>query len=368
MRTVDSERMAHDQSGQTLWGSVPWQEWLDAPPSTEDPSQKKPVGWHKPCVPYIHGVNRLQTLDVWIPSLLHPPTSSTAPSDAQIRSSKGLWIVYIHGGAWRDANIKADSFAPTLHHILKSTNPSIAKIVGYASLDYTLSGGDGSEPSRQARHPDHIIDVLHGISFLQDILGLKDNYILIGHSCGATLSCQVLMNRERWRVPRVSVAGAPGSESVAPWNSPSPPEVIKPSVVIGLDGLYDLPGLIKDPGEKHARWIPEYEAFTRDAFGDDEETWRQVSPIYVKDWVGEWGRSTGMVVLVQSHDDTLVPYRQLAGFHETLKPAMAAGVDVIELPATCDHDALWETGDQIARIIVEALVEYLDKCDRSPHQ
>ncbi|KAK5051007.1 hypothetical protein LTR84_003566 [Exophiala bonariae] len=364
--------MADKSGSQTLWDSVPWQEWLDTPPSADDPSPTKPVGWHKPCVPYLHGANSLQTLDVWIPSpshsKSHPTTSSALPDDTQLLSRTGVWIVYIHGGAWRDATIKAASFAPTLHHILKSSDPATAKIAGYASLDYTLSGGEAGEASRNARHPDHIIDVLRGIGFLQDIVGFKDNYIILGHSCGATLLFQALMDRERWRIPRVVVAGEEHRSENAALSksaSPSPRSIIKPSVAIGLDGLYDLPGLIEDPGEKHSRWIPEYEAFTRDAFGDDKETWFDVSPVSVKDWVREWGRNDGMVVLVQSHDDTLVPYRQLTGFHESLKPAMDAGLEVFELPATGDHDALWETGDQIARIIVDVLIEYLDKIDRS---
>ena len=198
------------------------------------------------------------------------------------------------------------------------------------------------DPSREAKHPDHIVDVLRGLAFLQNEVGLGENYVLVGHSCGATLAFQVLMDVARW-----SSSSASASAPVR--------KVSKPVAVVGLDGLYDLPGLIKDPGEKHARWILEYEAFTRFAFGDDEQTWYDVSPISVKDWVGEWGRSDGKVVLVQSKDDTLVPYRQLEGMYQALKPSMAAGLDVFELPASGDHDELWQTGDQIAGIIVQVL-------------
>lgn len=181
------------------------------------------------------------------------------------------------------------------------------------------------------------------------------NYVLLGHSCGATLAFQVLMDVARWSSSSSSSSSV--SEETTPTTTGAAPirKVSKPVAVIGLDGLYDLPGLIKDPGEKHARWIPEYEAFTRFAFGDDEQTWYDVSPISVKDWVGEWGRNDGKVVLVQSKDDTLVPYRQLKGMYHALKPSIAAGLDVFELPASGDHDELWQTGDQIAGIIVEVV-------------
>lgn len=353
--------MATESNSQTLWDSVPWQEWRvdlsltgESGDKNKNNSNKPIIGWHKPTVPYIEGANKLQNLHVWVPSSSH---TSEPPKDAKILSRKGIWIVYIHGGAWRDPLIKADSFAPTLYHIVKSHASSLDWIAGFASLDYTLSGGGDkgggpdSDQSRTGKHPDHVVDVLRGVAFLQEIIGFAENYILLGHSCGATLSFQVLMDSARWVAPRLSGGERTGSTP----SVPSPPKVTKPITVIGLDGIYDLPGLVKDPGEKHARWIPEYEAFTREAFGDDEKTWLEVSPISVKDWVGEWGRNDGKVVLVQSHDDTLVPYRQLEGMRAALKPAVAAGVDVFELSASGDHDSLWETGNQIASIVVEVL-------------
>lgn len=368
--------MATESSSQTLWDSVPWHEWRVDLSSTGDSSdnnknKNKPItGWQKPAVPYMDGANKLQNLHVWVPSSSHsssqpqPPPQPPKNNDAEILSRKGMWIVYIHGGAWRDPLIKADSFAPTLHHIVGSHGSSLDRIAGFASLDYTLSGGGGGGPdsdsdpnsdrSRSGRHPDHVVDVLRGIVFLQEITGFAEDYILLGHSCGATLSFQVLMDGARWVVPPRLSGGSERADST-PSVPPPPPKVTKPIAVIGLDGIYDLPGLIRDPGGKHARWIPEYEAFTREAFGDDEKAWFEVSPVYVKDWVGEWGRNDGKVALVQSRDDTLVPYRQLEGMREALKPAVAAGVDVFELSASGDHDALWETGDQIASIVVEVL-------------
>lgn len=163
--------------------------------------------------------------------------------------------------AWRDPLIKADSFAPTLHHIVGSHGSSLDRIAGFASLDYTLSGGGGGGPdsdsdpnsdrSRSGRHPDHVVDVLRGIVFLQEITGFAEDYILLGHSCGATLSFQVLMDGARWVVPPRLSGGSERADST-PSVPPPPPKVTKPIAVIGLDGIYDLPGLIRDPGEARA--------------------------------------------------------------------------------------------------------------------
>jgi len=344
--------MAHEELN-SLWDSVPWQEWTDSPDAS---SSTEVVGWYKPSVPYVKGGHELQTLDLWLPSpsLSTPSTEGEQDAPEQVLLSQKNntankdWIVYIHGGAWCDPHIRAHSFGFTLHHLLNKFPSAFHNIAGIASLNYTLSPSEhhgGGTPSRSGKHPDHIVDVLRGLAFIQNVAGFKENYVLLGHSCGATLAFQVLMNVARWSP------------------SPEPPSatakvahVAKPSTVIGLDGLYDLPGLIKDPGEKHARWIPEYEAFTRFAFGDNQKTWYDISPVSVKDWVAEWGPEHGTVVLVQSKDDTLVPYRQLEGMREALKPpAVDESIVVFELPAKGDHDSLWQTGDQIAGIIDEVL-------------
>lgn len=349
--------MAQHEESDSLWDSVPWQEWEDSPDSS---SPKKVVGWYKPSVPYIRGGHELQTLDVWLPSPSLSTSSSSSAAEEEQRTPEQVflsqknknankcWVVYIHGGAWCDPDIRADSFGATLHHLLKFPE-SFSEIAGFASLNYTLSPSHHhgpATPSRSGMHPDHIIDVLRGLAFIQKVAGFGENYILLGHSCGATLAFQVLMDVERWSSP----SSSPEEQSAA-----QVPHVPKPFAVIGLDGLYDLPGLIKDPGDKHAGLIPAYEAFTRCAFGDDEKTWYDVSPISVKDWVGEWGPDHGTVVLVQSKDDTLVPYRQLEGMQEALKPAIGPSIEVYELPASGDHDELWQTGDQIAEILNEVL-------------
>lgn len=105
---------------------------------------------------------------------------------------------------------------------------------------------------------------------------------------------------------------------------------------MGLNGLYDLPTLIRESGEKHAHLLTEYEAFTRAAFGEDEIIWQHVSPISIKDWAQEWGRSDGTVVLVQSQEDSLVPYWQLVKQLKAHESSKLAGMKVFQLPATAN--------------------------------
>ena len=340
-------------SGDGLWDTVPWQAFPPSPGREESTLQ----AWHKHHVPYISGANALQNLDIWIP-VKHTDsasTSSTSGAPDDISRRPGIWIVYIHGGAWRDPLVTSSSFTPTIENIFKSHGSVLSKVAGFASINYTLSPYPDHEtlpsppkdpsqpvdPSRVGRHPDHIVDVLRGLSYLQNRAGFGDNYVLLGHSCGATLTFQVLEDISKWS------RGAATSHL----------NVVKPKTVVGLNGLYDLPTLIRDAGEKHARWSKIYEEFIRSAFGDEEKVWYDASPIAVQDWVSEWGRKDGKVVLVQSKEDSLVPYRQLQDFLSAWRNAQVQGVDVVEVAASGDHDELWEIGDRLAEIVVEVVNE-----------
>lgn len=329
--------MASDED-ETLWSSVPWQTGI--------------LAWHKHCVPYKMGANALQNLDVWVPHHASSslPTKGNRDEPPPLSTLQGTWVIYIHGGAWRDPLETSTSFTATLNHMLQkgnSTSPSASssKIAAFASLNYSLSAHPShpsSDPSRNTRHPQHILDVRRAIGFLQRLAHFGTNYVLLGHSCGATLTFQVIMDAMRWERTKEEDSG----RGVV---------VEKPRAAIGLNGLYDLPGLVHNPGEKHARWSDIYAEFTTGAFGADETVWRQVSPFYVRDWVVEWGRADAKVVLVQSREDTLVPYRQLEGMMTTLEAEKAKGLEVLEMAASGDHTELWEKGDRLAEIIEEVI-------------
>lgn len=114
------------------------------------------------------------------------------------KTQDSLFIVYIHGGAWRDPAIDATSFAKLESLLLK--HESIKHVAGLASMNYRLSPypshptdpSNPADPARNVKHPDHINDVLAAILYLQDKYCFEERYILVGHSCGATLAMQGL--------------------------------------------------------------------------------------------------------------------------------------------------------------------------------
>jgi acetyl esterase/lipase len=288
--------------------------------------------WTLTTVPYKPNANRLQTVDIWF-----PPDSE----------SRAAWVIYIHGGAWRDPLVLSDSFAATVSHL----EPTASKIAGIASINYSLSPHphhptqpsppkdleqETVDKSRVATHPDHIFDVLTALGFLQMKYGFGNNYVLIGHSCGATLALQVAMDHKRW----VDEC----------WGL----EVAKPKVVIGLNGLYDMPKLIHKPGEKHQKLAPVYTAFTKLAFGLDEKVWHDISPSSVDDWAKEW-KEGKKIILAQSSEDSLVPYCQTEDMLKQLNASKSGKLQVQEVPATGDHNFIWEEGQRLADIIIEAI-------------
>lgn len=58
--------------------------------------------------------------------------------------------------------------------------------------------------------------------------------------------------------------------------------------MIGLNELYDMRSIIREPGEKHAHLQRKYKSFTRLGLGDDEKVWHTMCPISVSNWKAEW--------------------------------------------------------------------------------
>lgn len=257
--------------------------------------------------------------------------------------NKDLWIIYIHGGAWQDPSQSSTTFNKIQSMLLSS--PVNSKIAAYASLNYRLSPypshqtdpSDPSDPSRNAKHPDHINDILTAILYLQEKYHFEDRYVLVGHSCGATLAMQVAMKRY-W-----------GSQYESTFALEL--NVIPPVAIVGLEGLYDLPLLVSNHQDQ-----PEYRDFITSAFGPSG--WDSASPTageYDESWPD--GR---LVVLAHSKEDTLVEAEQWERMKVVLEmqdwEERREGRKVVHFELKGDHDEVWETGNA-ARAIEYAVKE-----------
>nr|OQO31688.1 hypothetical protein B0A51_01036 [Rachicladosporium sp. CCFEE 5018] len=270
---------------------------------------------------------------------LHLPT--TPPKPAQ-----GIWLICIHGGAWCDPLITSTCFDATLKHLLSSSPAS--HISGIASLNYRLSPypshptepSSPHDPARNAKHPDHITDVLTAILFLQDKYKFGDRYILIGHSCGATLAFQVAKKRY-WGKQF-------GSTEALELN------VEPPFAIIGVEGIYDLPTFVEEYAHE-----PFYRGFVEHAFGRDEVVWKEASVVDV-DWEDSWTEGREIVIL-HSDADKLVSLKQPERMWKALgekgwkdDEGAERRKRFVKLKGL-DHDEVWEDGKALAEVIGETI-------------
>ena len=59
--------------------------------------------------------------------------------------------------------------------------------------------------------------------------------------------------------------------------------------------------------------------------------------------------------MVQSKEDTLVPYRQLEDMKAKLESSNASGIRLKELDAGGDHNDIWKEGHRLAEIVAEVM-------------
>ncbi|KAF9887499.1 hypothetical protein FE257_010077 [Aspergillus nanangensis] len=258
-------------------------------------------------------------------------TTRNAPKDS-------YWIVLIHGGAWRDPTQTATNYLLPVSKILPPTLP----IAGIASISYRLSAHPShpQDPQttdpydfRAAKHPDHILDVQDALAFLQNKYGFGDRYVLVGHSCGATLAFQSVMGGYRL------AAG------------------LAPRAILGVAGIYDLRRL----RDAHSD-VSAYQEFIEGAFGADENLWDEVSPAVVegKGGVGDEWRKGRLAVLAHSVDDGLVDLDQREAMKSALgqweeKGQVERSVETLDLKGA--HDEAWENGNELAEAITFTLAK-----------
>lgn len=306
-------------------------------------------------IPYLPDANRFQNLTIYLPktsessSLVGTPASSLP--DAGTPAELPRYQVHIHGGAWRDPGLTSASIEPTVAHAfsgdpsmpilaIASINYSVSPFPTHPSLPYDAVKDDHSDVAREAVHPEHVRDVLHGLAILRSF-GLTDqSYLLSGHSCGACLSLQALLQHPR----------AYGLADVG--------EAPRPAALLGLNGLYDLPALVNGLGASHEHLRSEYETLLSQAFGPAQGTWPAASPARfapaeIAERVRE-GKAPRLVVLDQSTEDQLVPMNQRDRLEANL--STVSGLQVVQgHRCTGLHAAPWELGVPIWQSVQDIL-------------
>lgn len=155
--------------------------------------------------------------------------------------------------------------------------------------------------------------------------------MLVGHSCGATLAYQVIM--DAW--------GSQGHTS--------PP---MPCCVVGVAGIYDFTGL----QHRHLD-MPIYRDFLQNAFGTD---WDYASPVHWLTNIGSlrqtWPQGR-LAIVAHSKDDGLVEPEQaqdmLKALTESRNASLTRRDELISLKGT--HDEIWSNGTELAAVILKAL-------------
>ncbi|KAL4930167.1 arylformamidase [Aspergillus undulatus] len=315
---------------------------------------------------FAYGVHDLQTVTVTrLPSQSHPASTSPAPATATAKNAEngddvdddkhGYWVILIHGGAWRDPTQTSSNYlTPALSILSSASPPPVQQISGLASISYRLSPHPShpQDPSalpsslRAAKHPDHLADVQSALAFLQKKYGFGGRYVLVGHSCGATVAFQTVMD---------SLKNKGTGEGEIKYELPLG--------ILGMAGIYDLRRL----RDSH-RDISAYEELIAGAFGDDEEVWDAASPGVVQGAEGVEGWKDGRaVVLAHSRDDELCDTAQsenmkvfLEGWKGKGKAGEGKAREVQFLPIEGQHDEAWMKGEELARAILVTIQKLRD--------
>ena len=304
-------------------------------------------------VPYGAGANRLQTLNIYLP--LNRDTEALVGRPVEILPAAGplgsvRFQVHIHGGAWRDPMLDAASIEAAA--ALTFASPDASPLVAVASLNYSLTQfpnhpaapydavADGhADPAREAVHPRHVRDVLDGLALLRS-LGLEDgSYVLSAHSCGACIALQ-------------AVLAGPAAFGLA--ETPEPPT---PAAFVGVNGLYDLPGLVLGLGPAHEINSHDYRVMLTNAFGPDDRVWAaaspaRLSPTMIAERIAH-GRAPRLAHLLQSPADQLVPMEQLRRLADNLK--LVDGLAVHQGRCDGKHSEPWQQGVIVRDAVRETL-------------
>lgn len=121
-------------------------------------------------------------------------------------------------------------------------------------------------------------------------------------------------------------------------------------MILGLNGLYDLPELIHRLGASHEHLKDDYEMFLGNAFGTDQGKWPNASPARFDTAElakrMQEGRVPRLLMPDQSMEDQLVPMNQTERFQKHL--GNVRGIHVVRgQKCTGEHAAPWQEGIMI---------------------
>ena len=156
--------------------------------------------------------------------------------------------------------------------------------------------------------------------------------MLAGHSCGATLAVQVVM--QEW--------------SAKDYNGKKKVGMIIPQAVLGVEGLYDLP-LLRDTH----RDIPLYQQFLDGAFGTDEEDWKRAHPVGGR--LSQTWNNGRTLVIAHSKGDELVDWVQVESMQNAMRRESAVQREDLILELSGKHLAIVDDGREMARAIEKAI-------------
>ncbi len=312
-------------------------------------------------LPYKTNPNERQTLNIYVPETdknhaLIDTEVTALPREATAFTAP-RWLVYVHGGAWRDPYLRANAVEAAVAHLFN--DPQSSPFDAVVSIDYTLSPmpthpkspydpikNHNSDPSRGAHHPEHLRDVYTAFDYLHKLNLSDDSFILAGHSCGACLMFQ-------------SVLKSPENYGLHDFTNPIP----RPSALLGVNGLYGFKNLVHGLGPSHDHLDHVYQELLSIAFGEYQDKWAEASPadFDVAELQGraDAGSLPRLIMLDQSVEDQLVPVNQTDVLEGHLR--QVKGLDIIRgHRAVGRHAAPWEQGDTLSLAIID-LVEHLSK-------
>jgi kynurenine formamidase len=309
-------------------------------------------------IPYVEGGHKFQTFNIYTRKIdsttkLIDQAATTLPNIGT-NSGRPRIHVHIHGGAWRDPFLTAESVEPLAACAFSANTTPIDTVVGinytlspfptHPSAPYDPTKGDTGQPWREARHPDHIQDALMAFKTLRSFGLTDDQFLLSGHSCGACIAFQsILQDPKHWALKE---------------QLPPPP---RPYALVGLNGLYDLVALVNGLGPSHQSMSEDYERFQSIAFGTDQLKWQLYSPArFDANAISsriEKGHAPKRILLDQSTEDQLVPFNQLQRMRIQLE--QVAGLHILQgTRCVGKHAAPWEQGYMIWDTILDILEAY----------